>query len=152
MPGHRIAMLVGFAILAGCARFDTYYAEGIPIATRDRDLAQCEAEALVRFPVDIVIRRTPPTLRPPSTTCDAAGACTTTPGHWDWGEAYSVDVNAAARTRAVTGCMGGRGYARITLPACDLRQPPAVATTMPPLAPETCVINRRDGGRIVVTP
>lgn len=146
------AFLVAFLALGACAQFDTYYAQGVSIAARDRDLAACEALARQQYPVSQSVRVRAPVFRPAITTCNAAGQCVTTGGFWDGPETYVVDVNEGARDRAIVGCMGGRGYTLITLPACRTDGPLAVPTVMPPLSAESCAISRRGTGVLIASP
>lgn len=79
---------VALAVLAlSACQVTEYYAEGRSLATRDRDIALCEAEALISFPPRIVTRFTPRVFRPGATTCNAAGTCVTSVGYWEGGQA-----------------------------------------------------------------
>ena len=75
----------------------------------------------------------------------------TTPGHWTGGQPYSVDLNEGQRATAFAGCMGGRGYARVSLPICPSGQSVRASTVMAPLTDDTCVI-RNGGVSMIVNP
>jgi hypothetical protein len=139
--------------LAGCSASTVYYAEGVDLSTRAADLAQCEAQALQAFPVRNETRYTPRRFVPPRQSCDADGNCTESPGYFEGGEPYTVDVNADPRQTALRGCMGDRGYAEVNLPFCEPESRVRPTTVMPPLTEATCVYRpagRGDG--VIVNP
>lgn len=144
------AFFAALLTLSAC-QVTEYYAEGRSLATRDRDIALCEAEAMTTYPPRIVTRFTPRIFRPGTTTCDAAGNCVTSAGYWEGGQPYTEDLNEDLRAGAVTGCMGGRGYARVSLPTCPADQPVRASTVMAPLTDRTCVI-RQGGASMIVNP
>ncbi|WP_071675028.1 hypothetical protein [Nioella nitratireducens] len=140
--------VIPLAALAACDVTE-YYAEGRSVADRSRDLAQCEAEALSRYPERLVTRYTPRVFHPGAQTCDASGTCTATPGYWEGGDPYIEDLNEDRRDRALAGCMGRRGYSEIRLPICDPNLNATPSTIMAPLTDSTCVIPARSGALIV---
>jgi hypothetical protein len=144
------AFALTFLTLAAC-NVTEYYAEGRSVADRDRDIALCEAEAVSAYPPSIVTLYTPRVFHPGQTTCDAAGTCVTSAGYWEGGDPYSEDVNEDLRRRAIAGCMGGRGYARVSLPVCSSDQPVRASTIMAPLTDDTCVV-RSGGASMIVNP
>ena len=150
----RLAIGFGMVLaLSGCFAIDTYYAEGVSIATRDRDVGICERQALVDFPVEQAIRTRPRVFHPGRQICDAEGNnCVLEPGYWTGGEVYTVDLNRSARARGVIGCMGGRGYMLISLPSCNLNGPVAASTIMPALSKDSCAIARGGASPFVITP
>ena len=147
----RPALILTALLALSACRFDTYYAEGASIAARDRDQAQCQAEARRDLPVQLITRVTPRQFHPGIRQCDAAGTCTVSAPYWTGGQPYSVDLNEEARAGAETACMAARGYTLISLPACPQGTAVAASTTMAALSPETCLINRQNGA-LVVTP
>jgi len=147
----RSALILTALLAVSACRFDTYYAEGAAIAVRDRDLAQCQAEARRDLPERIVTRYTPRRFHPGIPQWNAAGIRTVSPPYWTGGEPYSVDLNEAARAGAETACMAARGYTLISLPACPQGTAVAASTTMARLTSETCLLNRQNGA-LVVTP
>lgn len=149
MPRPAV-ILTALLALSAC-RVDTYYAEGAAIAMRDRDLAQCQAQARRDLPERIVTRYTPRRFHPGIPQWTAAGIRTLSPPYWTGGQPYDVDLNEAARAGAETACMAARGYTLISLPACPQGAAIAAATTMAPLTPETCLLTRQNGA-LVVTP
>ncbi|NKX46442.1 hypothetical protein [Roseicyclus persicicus] len=146
MMRPTLAALAAVLALAACDPVapTTYYAEGVDLATRDADYAQCAAQALRDHPVRDEIRFTPRIYVPSRTSCTAAGACTTIPGYFEGGEPYTVDGNAGIRATATRGCMGERGYARVGLPYCAAETAIRPSVVMPPLADGTCLY-RPDG-------
>lgn len=136
--------------LVGC-QYTEYYAEGVSIATRERDRAQCEAEARDAYPPLMETRFTPRVYHPGRVRCDGAGTCEVTPGFWEGGDRYRVDLNEDARDRAIAGCMGGRGYAQVRLPVCERGQTVAPSTVMAPLTAESCLL-MTGGSAMFVTP
>lgn len=143
-------ILTTCALLALTAcRFDAYYAEGVTIASRDRDRAQCQAEAQRALPERMVTRFTPRQFHPGTTVCDAANICVINAPYWTGGDPYTVDLNEDQREGAVTSCMAARGYTLISLPSCPTGAPIAASTRMAPLTTDTCLLNRRNGGLIV---
>ncbi|MBY6200262.1 hypothetical protein KUV65_02725 [Maritalea mobilis] len=148
---QRRIMLLGALVLAGCTTSTVYYAEGVSVGERERDYALCEAEALQRHPVRTEIRREPPTVVPPQRRCDAEGNCTFVAGYVIPGDVYTVDVNADFRRNAVRGCMGGRGYDRMSLPYCEEGTAVIRSPVMAPLTSGTCIL-RQSGPDLVVNP
>ena len=136
--------------LTGC-NSTTYYAEGISVAARDRDLAQCEAEARASYPPRLVTRLTPRVFHPGSSTCDATGVCVTEPPYWTGRTPYQEDLNEDIRDRAVVGCMGGRGYAQVSLPICERDAAVTPSVIMAPLGADTCLL-RNGGTSLIVAP
>ncbi len=136
--------------LAAC-QSDTYYAEGVSIGQRDSDLARCNSEAHRDHPPNLITRYTPRVFHPGTQVCTAPGVCHMTAPYWTGGNPYTVDLNRQVRSSTVTGCMADRGYTLISLPSC--RQGTASAsTTMAPLGSDTCLIDRENGGALVVNP
>ncbi len=135
-------------ILAACQPLRTYYAEGVSVATLDRDNTTCDVAALKAAPVANVVRQGPPRFIR-HRICNAYGHCRYSGGYWVPGEIYTVDVNADLRARVKAQCMGDRGYDFVEIPAC----PPAVANAAPPgettilpkLNENTCVIRNKNG-------
>lgn len=140
------------AALAGCAPQTFYYGPGASVAAVDRALASCTAQAARDVPVVTETRYTP--LRVIRyNSCDGEGNCTPeidTEG----GEPFEVDVNADRRAAQVQQCMARQGLAPVSLPVCSpavARAAPAgVTTTLPRLTPQSCVVPR-DGGLRIVT-
>jgi len=140
-------------VLSGCAPLPVYYREGAPVAQVARDEAACRAAALAEAPVEIRRRYIPP-VYDYRTTCLPAGCSTyrvlIAPRHYD-----SYDANEGRRATAARQCMADRGYARISLPACDPDQAAAAAEAgdvQPPLTESSCVIRRETGAPRIVTP
>jgi hypothetical protein len=147
-PSH--AVLIATLGLAACGATTVYYAEGVDLPTRAADLAQCEALALREYPVRTQTRFTPRIFVPAHRTCDAGGTCTITPGYFEGGEPYSVDVNADVRRTAARGCMGERGYARVGLPFCEPETRVQPSLVMAPLTESTCLYRPAGSGQAMV--
>jgi hypothetical protein len=148
-----LAALGAALALAACDTGTIYYAEGVDIATREADYAQCEIAALQEFPVRTEIRYTPSIFVPGRQVCDAQGACTVTPGRFEGGQPYTVDANADIRATATRGCMGERGYARVGLPFCEPETAIRPSVVMPPLGDGTCLYQPGGSGpALVVNP
>ena len=147
-----LPVLIITLALSGCTGGTVYYAEGIDVSTREVDLATCEQQAFTDFPVINEIRFTPRFFVPARRICDGAGSCVVTPGYFEGGERYIVDVNAQVRSSAMRGCMGARGYARIGLPACGAGTQVRLSTVMPALTGGTCLYTRGPGPALIVNP
>jgi hypothetical protein len=146
-------LLCAALLLAGCARGTVYYAQGVDLATREADFAQCEAQALRDYPVRNQVRFTPRIYVPAERVCNAEGSCVTRRGYFEGGDPYTVDVNAEFRRTATRGCMGTRGYARVGLPFCAPDTAVRFSTVMPPLTDGTCIYRPGGGGAsLVVNP
>lgn len=149
MKRFLVATLM-LASLGGC-QTSAYYAEGVSIHERDADQAICRDEARIRYPTNAITRFTPRVFNPGTTTCDAAGTCTTTQGYWSGGEAYTVDLNEDARREAAAACMARAGYARVSLPACSANSGASASSIMAPLNDDSCIL-RSGGTSMIVTP
>ncbi len=148
---RNLLILCSVLALSAC-RFDEYYAEGASIATRDSDVAACNAIAIRQYPIAQMTRYTPQVFHPARETCNSAGICRINPPYWSGGDPYTVDVNEDRRTGAVRACMADRGYTLVSLPRCDPQGTVAASTIMAPLTAETCLIPRQSGGSLVVNP
>ena len=151
--GLRLAVAMVMLVSSGCAGGTVYYAEGVDIATREADYAQCESLALSEYPVRSQTRFTPRIYVPAHQVCRAGGTCTIVPGYFDGGEPYTVDANAEFRRNAVRGCMGERGYARVALPQCRTETTLRPSPVMPPLTEGTCLYRPTGSGpALIVNP
>jgi hypothetical protein len=144
--------LAATLLVAGCGSATVYYADGVDLVTRDADVSICEAQALSEFPTRDVTRFTAPVFHPPIQSCDAAGNCVTQPGFWRSGRPYTTDANLEPRAVATRGCMGTRGYARITLPSCGADTMVQYSTVMPSLTESTCILYQRGSESLIVNP
>ncbi|MBF9033625.1 hypothetical protein HKCCE2091_05185 [Rhodobacterales bacterium HKCCE2091] len=145
------AALAGLAGLSGCFPVTTWHREGVSVAARERDVAQCDARAFAAYPVAARTRVSPPVFHPPVQVCDAAGTCVTRPGWWEPGETYTVDLNEAPREASARACMAARGYTEVRLPPCE-GGPIAAPRIMPPITGESCAVARGPEGTMIVTP
>lgn len=138
--------------LAGCVSSNVYYAQGVDVTTRERDFAQCEAQALRDFPYLPEVRFTEHSFVPPTETCTPDGTCTRTGGYFEGGERYTVDANTDLRASAAGACMGAQGYRRISLPYCDEGTAVMPDPRMAELRDGTCVLRRGNAPDLVVNP
>jgi hypothetical protein len=145
-----VLVLIAATWLVGCAAPTVYYAAGVDLATRAADLSECEALATREYPVRAQTRFTPRLYVPAHRVCRADGTCTTTAGYFEGGEPYTVDANADLRRNAVRGCMGARGYARISLPICAPETRVRLSTVMPPLTEDTCLYRTTGSGPAMI--
>jgi hypothetical protein len=151
----RLLICLALLALAACTPPGTsvFYAEGVDFPTRDADFAQCELQALREFPVRNVTRFTPRFYVPARQVCRPDGTCIVTPGYFEGGDPYTVDGNVNARQVATRGCMGERGYARVTLPVGAPDTAVIMSTVMPPLVAGTCIYRPGGAGpRLIVNP
>ncbi len=149
---RRLIFLTAFAALSGCGGATLYYAEGVTLAARDADLAQCSEAAGLAYPVALQTRREPPRFIPPRQVCDAAGTCVTYPGGFEAGEVFTTDVNAGLRRAATQSCMARQGYSEIGLPFCANGVVADASTRMPPLTQDSCLLRGYGAAPLVVNP
>ncbi|KUJ86086.1 hypothetical protein AVO45_03740 [Ruegeria marisrubri] len=145
------------SVLTGCSSpLSLYYREGVPVSRLQAETTDCQVKALKDAPVANQVRQTAPIYYPGRTRCDSAGRCYTTPGWWEPGRVYSVDVNQGLRNQVEAQCMAAKGYRPVSLPACkqDVKSqvPPRRTTTLPPLSPNSCFVKYDDGSFQIVTP
>lgn len=143
------AIAVLLVVTTGCLPVNTFYAEGVPLETLERDSTACDVAALRDAPVANQTRQAPPRLIS-RRHCDAAGQCTDQ-SYWVPGEIYSVDVNADLRNRVKGQCMADKGYRPVEIPACPAAiakaAPAGPSPVLPHLSPQSCAI-RTEGGRL----
>lgn len=154
---NRLLLILALGALAGCdTSLSTFYKPGVAVTSLERDQTQCEVQALRDAPVANEARQDPPTFYPGRRICNSNGQCYREPGYWIPGRFYTVDVNAGLRNRVLTQCMADKGYQPVTIPACAPAVKQAVApkqtSTLPTLAPNTCVIKYDGGAWQLVTP
>ena len=149
---RKLIVLTLLASLAGCGGATLYYAEGVTLATRDADLAQCTEAAGLAYPVTLQTRREPPTYVPARQVCDAAGSCVTYPGGFEPGDTVTTDVNANLRRAATQSCMARQGYSEIGLPFCTDGVVVDASTRMPPLTQDSCLLRGYGAAPLVVNP
>lgn len=149
---HRFIFLITLLTLAACGGTTLYYAEGVTLAARDADQAQCSEAAGLAYPVALQTRREPPQYIPPQRICDSAGTCITEPGRFEPGDTFTTDVNAGLRSSAAQSCMARRGYSEIGLPFCEDGVAVTASTRMPALTQDTCLLRGYGAAPLVVNP
>ena len=149
----RRTLLFFIAVTLSACVSDTsvYYAEGVAVSTREADEVRCEARAYEQYPIRNETRYTPRVFVLPEEVCDSAGNCVLTPGFFEGGDPYTVDINERPRRVAGEACMADQGYARITLPRCENGTIVFPSPTMPRLTETSCV-RRNSLGDEIVTP
>lgn len=156
MKTQATLALTGLLLLTACAPATVYYRQGASVSRLQTDLTDCQVRALRDAPVATEIRQGPPLFWPGRTYCNPAGQCYATPGYWEPGNIYSVDVNADLRGRVEQQCMARRGYQPVTLGRCtqSIRNQvsPEPETRLPGITAQSCVIPQDGGGYRIVTP
>jgi len=148
----RLALtLASVLLVSACVSGNTrvYYAEGVAVSTREGDAVQCEADAFDRHPVISETHYTPRRFVEPQEVCDRSGACTLTPGYFEGGDPYTVDINEEARRAATRACMIDHGYTMVTLPRCEDDAPVRPTGVMARLGAQSCVIRTVFGAEVV---
>lgn len=150
-----IITALSLTALVGCSQ-QILYREGATTAQIDRARTDCTLEAQREAPVRTQTQILPGRWIPPRQTCDATGACVTTPGYQSFPEFVTVDANAGTRDLLVRQCLARRGIDPVTLPLCDAaaksRATPGITRVLPPLTEASCVIPRGSGAYQIVTP
>ena len=150
LPFLGLALLA----LAACGPLGLYHKAGVPVATMNSTLTDCEVEALGKVPVDRRIERDPVRIVP-RRICDSAGNCTVVYERVG-GEVRTYDANVGLRQRVLNQCMANKGYTYVNLPACSQgiksAAPVGATTVLPRLAPNSCAIRNGDGTFQIVTP
>lgn len=154
MKRPALCFLFTGALLLGCAPLETYYKPGATVAAVNRDTTACEVKALRDVPVSYQLRRKPPIFVPGKRVCDAAGACTETPGYYIDGGVESYDPNVGLRGRVERQCMADKGFVPVSIPACPdsvaKAATPGRTTRLPGLSEASCVIHNSDGSFQIV--
>lgn len=146
--------LAAVMLLTACQPLSIYYREGASVAKAEDDRLNCQVSALKDAPVATQIRREPGVYVPGRRICNAAGACTVTPGYWTPGRTYTVDANAPLRSQLMNRCMAQKGYEPVSIPACPQSvadaAPNTKTTRMPALTGSSCAIRNPDGSYLIV--
>ena len=148
--------LIPLMILSSCGPLSLYYREGESVSRMQAETTACQVEALKDAPVANEIRQRPPVYWPGRTYCDGHGRCYRTPGWWEPGSVYTVDVNKGLRNTVEAQCMAAKGYQPVSLPPCKSGVKSAVTprptTVLPPLNPSSCFVKFDDGSFQIITP
>ncbi|WP_170424441.1 hypothetical protein [Ruegeria arenilitoris] len=150
-------LLIPVMALSACTGpLSLYYREGESVARAQSDTTQCQVQAVQNVPVANQVRQSPPTYWPGRTYCDSRGHCHRSPGWWQPGQVYTVDVNAGLRNSVEAQCMAQKGYRPVSLPPCKQNVKASVAaqrtTKLPPLGTESCYVKFDDGSFQIITP
>lgn len=149
-------MLVPLMVLSSCGPLSLYYREGETVSRLQKETTQCQLRAVKEVPVANQIRQSPPTYWPGRTYCDGRGRCYQSPGWWQPGRVYTVDVNQGLRNTVEAQCMAEKGFRPVSLPPCKQNVksvvPLARTTTLPPLNSASCFVKFDDGSFQIITP
>lgn len=149
-------MIVLSLPLAACSELSIYYKEGASVSRMQTDTTDCQVAALKDAPVANQVRQSAPIYFPGRTICNSAGQCYQTPGYWEPGRIYTVDVNAGLRGQVEAQCMARRGYSPVTLQPCKQNvksQVPQQRTTkLPQLTSGSCFVGFEDGSFQIISP
>lgn len=149
-------MLVPLMVLSSCGPLSLYYREGETVSRLQKETTQCQLSAVKEVPVANQIRQSPPTYWPGRTYCDGRGRCYQSPGWWQPGRVYTVDVNQGLRNTVEAQCMAEKGFRPVSLPPCKQNVksvvPLARTTTLPPLNSASCFVKFDDGSFQIITP
>lgn len=145
-------LLILWIVLLGasCAPPPLYHKAGIAIAQVQADEADCTDTAMAAVPVKARTRYIDPVYSA-RRVCDAAGHCGTFPILISPGRIVTEDINEGKRAVAAKACMADKGYARVTLPACD-PAPDTIAPRQPVLTDRSCAVRTGSGDWWIVTP
>lgn len=149
-------LLILPALLTACGPLSLYYREGETVSQMQTETTRCQVLALEKAPVANQVRQSPPVYWPGRTYCDGRGRCWQSPGWWQQGNIYTVDVNQSLRNKVEAQCMTEKGYRPVSLPPCKQAVKsgtPAMATTrLPPLSTASCFVKFDDGSFQIITP
>lgn len=151
-----LPLLVCLMILSACGPLSLYYREGESVQRMQTETTQCRVQALKDAPVANQIRQSPPIYWPGRSYCDSRGRCYRSPGWWEPGNIYTVDVNQGLRNTVEAQCMAQKGFRPVSLKPCKQgvksRVPAVRTTTLPPLSTESCFVKFDDGSFQIITP
>ncbi len=151
-----LRLLIPLMVLASCGPLSLYYREGESVSRMQTETTQCQVQALKDAPVANQIRQNPPVYWPGRTYCDGRGYCYRTPGWWQPGNVYTVDVNQDLRNTVEAQCMAQKGYRPVSLPPCKSgvksKVAPVRTTKLPPLSSASCFVKFDDGSFQIITP
>ncbi|NOD77984.1 hypothetical protein [Ruegeria sp. HKCCD4332] len=150
-------MLPTLMVLSSCGGpLSLYYREGATVSRLQQETTQCQLKAVQEVPVANQIRQSPPTYWPGRTYCDGRGRCYQSPGWWQPGRVYTVDVNQGLRNTVEAQCMAQKGFRPVSLPACKQNVKSSVpatrTTTLPPLTTQSCFVKFDDGSFQIISP
>ncbi|WP_425078362.1 hypothetical protein [Ruegeria denitrificans] len=149
-------ILLPLMVLSSCGPLSLYYREGETVSRLQKETTQCQLKAVKEVPVANQIRQSPPTYWPGRTYCDGSGRCYQSPGWWQPGRVYTVDVNQGLRNTVEAQCMAQKGFRPVSLPPCKQnvksRVPATRTTTLPPLNSASCFVKFDDGSFQIITP
>lgn len=149
-------LLISLMALSACGPLSLYYQEGESVSRMQTETTQCQVQALKDAPVANQVRQGPPTYWPGRTYCDGRGSCYRSPGWWEPGQIYTVDVNKNLRNKVEAQCMAQKGYRPVSLPPCKRAVKSGVpvqrTTTLPPLTTQSCFVKFDDGSFQIISP
>ncbi len=149
-----LAIVPTVLVLSACAPTALYYKSGVTPAKQDRDLTNCQVQALSDVPVNTQTRRTP-RRSVPVQRCNAAGECVTYI-EYTGGHLVSYDANKPLRKKVAAQCMLDKRYQQISLPRCTPAQLQTLGSTLPakspPLTANSCILRSKSGAWVVANP
>ncbi|WP_170557029.1 hypothetical protein [Ruegeria atlantica] len=150
-------LLLPLTVLSACSGpLSLYYREGESVSRAQSETTQCQVQAVNQVPVANQVRQSPPTYWPGRTYCDGRGHCYRSPGWWQPGQVYTVDVNEGLRNQVEAQCMAKKGYRPVSLPPCKQsvksQVPQARTTKLPPLGTQSCYVKFDDGSFQIINP
>ncbi|WP_170759706.1 hypothetical protein [Ruegeria lacuscaerulensis] len=152
-----LRLLIPIMALSACdGPLSLYYREGESVSRVQSETTQCQVQAVNEVPVANQVRQSPPTYWPGRTYCDSGGRCYRSPGWWQPGRVYTVDVNQGLRNQVEAQCMARKGFRPVSLPPCRQSvksQTQAVpTTTLPPLTTQSCFVKFDNGTIQIISP
>lgn len=151
-----LPLLVCLMTLSACGPMSFYYREGESVARMQSETTECRVQSVKDVPVNNQIRQSPPVYWPGRSYCDNRGRCYRSPGWWQPGNIYTVDVNKGLRNNVEAQCMAKKGFRPVSLPPCrsgvKSRVPAVRTTNLPPLNTESCFVKFNDGSFQIITP
>ncbi len=151
-----LRLIIPIMFLSSCGPLSLYYREGESVSRMQTETTECRVQALKDAPVANQVRQSPPTYWPGRTYCHGDGRCYRSPGWWQPGQVYTVDVNQGLRNTVEAQCMAKKGYRPISLPPCKQnvksRVPAQPTTKLPPLSTESCFVKFDNGSFQIITP
>lgn len=154
--------------LSGCSAptfYDNYksgnplrnvpYKQGITSIEQQRDVNDCQIEAVQRVPQRIVAFQNQSYTSPIQTNCNSFGyqtSCLTSGGQVYGGGVSTFDANSGLRIRAFGLCLVAKGYSFVNIPACPRKITSSnldKSETMLPFSTNTCYLATPDGHSLV---
>ncbi len=152
-----LRLLLPITVLSSCTGpLSLYYREGESVSRLQSETTQCQVQAVNEVPVATQVRQSPPTYWPGRSYCDGRGRCYRSPGWWQPGQIYTVDVNQGLRNEVEAQCMAKKGFRPVSLQPCKQSEkanvPAVPTTTLPPLTTQSCYVKYDNGSFQIISP